>query len=342
MTRDELDAIALPPREQLRAALERDPASAGSVFERLDAGYARFVDGFRAWLAAIQAFLFETRGLDALAAANELSPLLEAAERAHAAAADLADSGASDVVRAIKAGNPEAALDAFALREEQHRRTHDLYRDWLSAWLSHVYRAHGIEALESCLRYAGERTLLRWMPHDLARPAEQRVRQWASMLLSNFAEIRVDEDEEKFVITQNICGTCSRQILDGAYGAAPKLAIVEEPHPITFGCGGVPVYRTHVAVMHYLMPIESSGVPWPVVECPDGAATGPCRVLIYKDPAATPQHHAARVRMLRHGAGVAELADAPDSKSGSRKGVWVRVPPPVPLALVRLTSDGGV
>ena len=30
------------------------------------------------------------------------------------------------------------------------------------------------------------------------------------------------------------------------------------------------------------------------------------------------------------GAGVAELADALDSKSGSRKGVGVRSPPPVP------------
>src|SRR5271163_2294550 len=29
--------------------------------------------------------------------------------------------------------------------------------------------------------------------------------------------------------------------------------------------------------------------------------------------------------------GVAELADAPDSKSGGRKAVWVRPPPPGPL-----------
>jgi hypothetical protein len=297
VTRDELDALALPPREQLRAALERDPGSARSVFERLDAGYTRFVDGFRTWLAAIQAFLLETQGLEGLAAANEVAPLLEAATRLRAAPAGADASDAGDVLRAIAAGASGAALEAFAQREQQHRRTHDLYRDWLSAWLSHVYRAHGVEALERCLRYAGERTLLRWMPRDVARPAEQRVRQWASMLLSNFAEIRVDEDEEKFVITQSVCGTCARQIRDGAYGPPPKLAIVEERHPITFGCGGVPVYRTHVAVMHYLMPIESSGVPWPVVDCPDGAATSPCRVLIYKDPAATPQRYAARVRM---------------------------------------------
>jgi hypothetical protein len=30
-------------------------------------------------------------------------------------------------------------------------------------------------------------------------------------------------------------------------------------------------------------------------------------------------------------AGVAELADAPDSKSGGRKAVWVRFPPPAPF-----------
>src|SRR5271165_3827533 len=31
--------------------------------------------------------------------------------------------------------------------------------------------------------------------------------------------------------------------------------------------------------------------------------------------------------------GVAELADAPDSKSGGRKAVWVRPPPPGPYTL---------
>src|SRR5271156_5844047 len=33
--------------------------------------------------------------------------------------------------------------------------------------------------------------------------------------------------------------------------------------------------------------------------------------------------------------GVAELADAPDSKSGGRKAVWVRPPPPGPLLYLR-------
>ena len=34
-------------------------------------------------------------------------------------------------------------------------------------------------------------------------------------------------------------------------------------------------------------------------------------------------------------AGVAELADAPDSKSGDGDIVWVRAPPPVPFSKIR-------
>jgi LmbE family N-acetylglucosaminyl deacetylase len=41
----------------------------------------------------------------------------------------------------------------------------------------------------------------------------------------------------------------------------------------------------------------------------------------------------------RFSAGVAELADAPDSKSGSRKGVWVRSPPPADFLKVKLSRS---
>ena len=39
-------------------------------------------------------------------------------------------------------------------------------------------------------------------------------------------------------------------------------------------------------------------------------------------------------------AGVAELADAPDSKSGGRKAVWVRFPPPAPPSAASLAPFG--
>ena len=75
------------------------------------------------------------------------------------------------------------------------------------------------------------------------------------------------------------------------------IAIVREACPLSFGDGGVPVYRTHVAVFHYLLPMERGGVPWPVIRCPRQLGTGPCRVLLYKDPSRTPPEHATEMGM---------------------------------------------
>jgi hypothetical protein len=44
------------------------------------------------------------------------------------------------------------------------------------------------------------------------------------------------------------------------------------------------VYRTHIPVMHVLLPRERIGVPWPLPMCPAGAGTGPCPSHIFKDP----------------------------------------------------------
>jgi hypothetical protein len=114
-------------------------------------------------------------------------------------------------------------------------------------------------------------------------------------MLGNFASITVDEQDDCFVITQDPCGTCTRQVIDGCYAPPVDLAVVSEKCPLTFGQGDMPVYRTHVAVMHYLQAIERVGAPWPAIECPAGVESGPCRVTIYKDPANTPDRWAARV-----------------------------------------------
>jgi hypothetical protein len=287
LKRSELDALAVAPREQLRAALERGPREAAACFARLDRGYESFERGFRAWIAAIFAWWVERHGADAAAA--DASFVLDAAQRHAADPADLA--AGTDAQQDLERLASGALLARFDALEQRRRRSHDLYLDWVTELLSSVYRSAGPDELESCLRFTGERTLLRWMPRDLALPPERRVRRWAGMLLANFAQIAIEEDAEKFAICQERCGSCGRQLEAGSYGPAPRFAIVEEPHRVAFCRGGVPVYRTHVAVLHYLLPLERTGVPWPVVECPAGLAAGPCRLLIYKDPARTPRAH---------------------------------------------------
>jgi hypothetical protein len=302
-TRAELDALATPPAEQFAAAVaDGDLDRTLAVFDRLERSYRNFVDGFDAFAAAIHEWTVTSYGFDAmtqLLRAERITTTIDAARRG------LTEDHMHDVISAgrwrdavrgcLVDGDHAGAREIFARLESSMRIVHDNACVRAVAALSHVYRTWGIEGLESSIRLAGERTLLNFMPIDLARSAEERIKQWSRMMLGNFALISVEEHDDRFVITQDPCGTCTRQVIDGCYAPPVDLAVVTEKCPLTFGQGDMPVYRTHVAVMHYLQPIERQGVPWPAIECPAGVDAGPCRVTFYKDPAATPARWADRI-----------------------------------------------
>jgi hypothetical protein len=258
---DELAALARTPREEVTEALARGDRT---VVEQHVRGYVDFVHGFDAFVGAIQEHLAAIGGHAALTAAAAVeSDVVRHALRLGLTEDDFAVT-AADVVDGASWDRVEAAL----------RRRHDLGRDRVSLYLSHVYREHGDAALEACFRLVGERTLLTAMPRDLERDPVARVRRWARMGHWNFAGIRVEEDDRAFTIVQDPCGTCARQLRAGAYGPPLDLAVVAER--------GVPVYRDHVRVMHWDMPIERVGRPWPRVECPAGMDAGACRIVLEK------------------------------------------------------------
>ena len=96
-----------------------------------------------------------------------------------------------------------------------------------------------------------------WMMEDVTHDPATRLREWARLLcVGNFATLTIEEDDEKFLIVQDPCGSCGRQD-DHNRGEPPwHLALVRERHPITFCRGDVSAYRTHIAVMHTIMPLE--------------------------------------------------------------------------------------
>ena len=244
-TDDELAALARPPTGEAAAR-----------------GWQRGIDGYAVWRDLTVAYLTDTIG------------------------ADTGTAAAAAFAAAYNAWTPwprsgEAADDEDVAR---FRVEHDRGLDAVCALMTHVYRTHGLDVLEQSIRAVGDQTLLAWMPRDIERPPEVRIRTWAAMLHGNFAEFTITEDDERFVITQDPCGSCGRQLERGAFPGPFDHATVAEVHPITFERGDVPIYRTHVAVMHFLMATERIGVPWPVVACPPGTVAGPCRITLYKDP----------------------------------------------------------
>lgn len=289
---DELVKLSQPPRAELVEALANDPGSAVDVFRRIDRAYRNFIDGFGSWIAQTQRFVDDRYGADGLAMVGSSDDAYRSALLHKLTDEDVTGRHHPDradrIAGLIESGDHEAALADFDALEASYRRIHDVERDRVASVLSQVYRAWGPDVLEESIRFAGEQTLLGWMPHDVARPAEVRVRQWAGMQKGNFADITVEETDDAFVITVHLCGTCGRQVSDGCYGDTLDLAVVAEDHPLTFGKGPAPIYRTHVSVMHFWVPMERTGVPWPVIQCPAGMDAGPCRITLYKDPAATP------------------------------------------------------
>ena len=279
---EELAELGRSPLERHRRALERgDQAEADAIAAAAERGWQRGIDGYAVWRELTVAYLTEAIGAEA------------------GASADAAFADAYDEWTPWRDAS-EASDDAFVARASRYRDLHDRGLDAVCAQITHVYRTHGIDELEQSMRAVGDETLLAWMPRDIERSPEVRIRTWAALLQGNFAEITIEEDDERFVITQDPCGSCGRQLECGAFPGPLDHAVVTEVHPITFDRGDVPIYRTHVAVLHFLVPGERIGVPWPVVACPRGTVPGPCRVTLYKDPRNPAAHRDAE---LLRGAG---------------------------------------
>jgi hypothetical protein len=271
---EELLRLGRAPVDQVRDALAAgDLNGAAEIAARAERAWQRTVSGYHLWIAHTYAFLAEQFGTGATASA------IGALTRALGDTDPWPEDGPSGAEP-----DDDPILVAILDAESRLRREHDVWLDAVCLTLSHVYQEHGIDTLEAALRRTGERTLVAWMPRDLERPPEERIRVWAGMMHGNFATITVEEDDDTFTIVQDPCGSCGRQIRARGYPGPLDLAVVTQRHPITYDRGGIPVYRTHVAVMHSLMPREQIGVPWPVIQCPPGCEAGPCRITLYKDP----------------------------------------------------------
>lgn len=283
-TDDELRAIERTPHQQLADAVASgDLDAVATTTAGLERSFVGTVVGTRNWVA-------HTFGWAAIEGpegiTNELVDATTSLYARHPEPVDDYDLTASvvDQVRAAAAaGDRDGALAIFDAMEADWCRRQDFLRDWLSALLSHVYRAHGLDQLELVLRYTAAHTLMDWMPVDRSRPPEKRLPQWARMLQGHFSVLHISEDDEKFTLTQDPCGTCSRQLSQGRYDQL-DLAVIEEVAPASWFRGETPIYRAHVPVWHIELARELVGVPWPVNQCPAGLGTGPCPTLLYKDP----------------------------------------------------------
>jgi hypothetical protein len=280
---ERLAELSAPPLVRLAGFLR---AGEWETLEReasgLDGAFLRMVERYHEWLGATTKFICDRYGL---VGATRVQPIVRQVYANHPVGDGRFTTTLADVAAKARSrdAREEDIIVAFAQTLESWERAVDFGRDLESAVLSYVYRHHGVDELEAVLRFIAEAIFVDGMEADLERTVEERILNAVVSTHAHSARFTIAEDAEKFTLVMDPCGTCTRQILDGRYGPPLDLAVVKEEHAITWGHGNVPIYRTHVAVMHDIVPRERFGFPLPVVECPMGSGTGPCRVLIYKD-----------------------------------------------------------
>ena len=166
--------------------------------------------GLRTWVATILAFVTETSGIDGLTAAlHDEAPFLQTAEVPPPAVT------ADAIVAQAAGGSSDEALRQWDELDSYYRVHHDWWVDRVSVLLSHVYRTLGVDGLERSLRFTGRDFLLPWMPFDIQHPPRRRLRVWTETAKGNMSTIAaISEDDEKFTITMDPCGSCGRQVAE--------------------------------------------------------------------------------------------------------------------------------
>lgn len=195
---------------------------------------------------------------------------------------------ADRISEAIDKGRYEQAKElAFQLETESSANIY-AFEDFVSALLSYTYKNHGDEILQDSLKYCADIIIKPLHEKLLNMGCREMVEAFAALFRSHTGRgLKIEEDDEKVTLILNPCGSGGRMVKEGYFGPPKNLLKVEKAQPITFGRKNFPSYCTHCAVLHHIMPIEWSGVPFPPIEVGNGPGD-PCKWHIYKDPTAIP------------------------------------------------------
>lgn len=208
---------------------------------------------------------------------------------------------------AIDAGRYEEAKQLTRTAHDEFKSLHDLYCDWMWDMLSKIAERFGEAEVYSMLRATQDKWMLRrtWKAFR-KMPVKKQVDLTAEMMRAHRCgpeqdgEISVTEDEEKYTVVMDPCGSGGRMRRGDPKDGTPSrlgppydFGVTKEAHPWSWGRKDVPYYCTHCAV-NEILPIEWGGYPLWVTDF-DPDASKPCRWQFYKKPELIPEKYWTRV-----------------------------------------------
>jgi hypothetical protein len=196
------------------------------------------------------------------------------------------------VLEAIEAGDKAKAKELAQRMYKEFNFLHDGFMLWVTGLQSYIYKNYGIEAVEKAEREAHTiEGKIAFLPSEKT-DVRSRMEHLLAGMRGHLQPIVVEEDDEKFSITMQPCGSGARIIQKGGYEAG--LARVKEPHAITFGMKNFPMFCVHCPVMG-MLDIENTGDFNFVLDVSDPIGKEGCHLTFYKDPAKIPEKYYTRM-----------------------------------------------
>ena len=219
------------------------------------------------------------------------------------------------IIEAIDAGDTERAKALVRYVLDERKPLHDMQCDTYWDFLTRIGAAMGEAAVGQILRDSALDGLKRTWKAFLKMTVLERVQMCAQMMRSHAFSAEADgsgvtvvEDEEKYTLSMNPCGSGGRMRRgDPASGTPSRLgppynfAVAERAYDWTWNTPGVPYYCGHCAI-NEILPMDWGGHPlW--VTAFDTDASKPCAWLFYKKAVAIPLRFYERVGRSKPPAG---------------------------------------
>lgn len=207
-------------------------------------------------------------------------------------------------LEALEKGDIETAKKWCIRNEETKSWIHDHYVYWVSALLTHVMKRYGEDAAVDALKESYFLPLLGLEKTRREVGIREYMESWVDGILRHHGMIpglKVEEDDEKFIVTFGRCGSGGFLIDQGAYDGVFGFARFKKARPETWGEENVPVYCAHCAWVEIWSNLLSGDKGQNIVVAKRKINPGePCILHFYKDGSKVPEKFKNRIGMNQY------------------------------------------